>query len=71
MNVSIIGAGYVGLVTAAGLARLGHRIRLGEANADRVARLNGGEVPIYEEGLESLLSEARSKDLITFHSSNI
>ncbi|REK19785.1 MAG: UDP-glucose/GDP-mannose dehydrogenase family protein [Actinobacteria bacterium] len=71
MNVSIIGAGYVGLVTAAGLARLGHRIRLGEANANRVAQLSSGEVPIYEEGLEELLSEARSMEMITFHSSNV
>ena len=71
MNVSIIGAGYVGLVTAAGLAHLGHKIRLGEADEARVGKLSAGEVPIFEEGLEDLLGEARRNDLISFHSSNL
>ena len=71
MNVSIIGAGYVGLVTAAGLAQLGHRVRLGEADEARVGKLSAGEVPIFEEGLEDLLAEARRNDLISFHSSNV
>jgi UDPglucose 6-dehydrogenase len=71
MNVSIIGAGYVGLVTAAGLAHLGHKIRLGEADEARVGKLSAGEVPIFEEGLEDLLAEARRNDLISFHSSNV
>ncbi len=71
MNVSIIGAGYVGLVTAAGLAHLGHVVRLGEANPDRVAHLEAGEVPIFEEGLADLLSAARVANRISFHASNV
>lgn len=71
MNVSIIGAGYVGLVTAAGLAHLGHVVRLGEANPDRVAQLEAGEVPIFEEGLAGLLDEARTANRISFHTSNV
>ena len=71
MNVAIIGAGYVGLVTGAGLASLGHRIRLGEANAERVELLQTGEVPIYEEGLEELLGESISRGSVSFHQSNI
>jgi UDPglucose 6-dehydrogenase len=71
MEVAIIGAGYVGLVTAAGLASLGHTIRLGEADAHRVDLLKQGGVPIYEEGLSELLEPAVSSGQITFHTSNI
>ncbi|MEX0797239.1 MAG: UDP-glucose/GDP-mannose dehydrogenase family protein [Acidimicrobiia bacterium] len=71
MNVSIIGAGYVGLVTAAGLAHLGHVVRLGEANPDRVALLDAGEIPIFEEGLADLLDGARAANRISFHTSNV
>ncbi|MGB7860693.1 MAG: UDP-glucose/GDP-mannose dehydrogenase family protein [Acidimicrobiia bacterium] len=71
MNVTIIGAGYVGLVTAGGLANLGHQIRLGEANPERVALLQSGEVPIFEQGLPDLLKRAVERDSISFHSSNI
>lgn len=71
MDIAIIGAGYVGLVTGTGLASLGHRVRLGEANRDRVAMLQGGGVPIYEEGLPELLAETVERGLLTFHSSNI
>src|ERR671919_533097 len=71
MDVAIIGAGYVGLVTGAGLADLGHRVRIGEANADRVAMLEAGEVPIYEQGLPDLLSRAIDREKISFHASNI
>ena len=70
MDIAIIGAGYVGLVTGAGLAELGNTVRLGEANADRVAMLEAGDVPIYEQGLPELLSRARDRGAISFHSSN-
>jgi UDPglucose 6-dehydrogenase len=71
VDVAIIGAGYVGLVTGAGLANLGHRVRMGEANAERVAMLETGEVPIYEQGLPDLLSRAAERDTISFHTSNV
>jgi UDPglucose 6-dehydrogenase len=70
MNVAIIGAGYVGLVTGAGLANLGHTVRLGEANAERVAILQAGETPIFEHGLPDLVSRATERGLLTFHGSN-
>jgi UDPglucose 6-dehydrogenase len=70
MDIAIIGAGYVGLVTGAGLASLGHRVRLGEANADRVELLNTGGVPIYEQGLPDLISRAVHRGLLSFHNSN-
>lgn len=71
MRVSIIGAGYVGLVTGAGLASLGHTVRLGEANADRVALLESGEIPIFEHGLPELVERARERKTLSFHSSNV
>ncbi|HEY7469047.1 MAG TPA: UDP-glucose/GDP-mannose dehydrogenase family protein [Acidimicrobiia bacterium] len=70
MEVAIIGAGYVGLVTAAGLAGLGHKVRLGEANAERVELLENGGVPIFEEGLPDLLSKAAAAGSLSFHRSN-
>src|SRR3972149_10765893 len=70
MDVAIIGAGYVGLVTGAGLAHLGHRIRIGEADAQRVDRLRNGMVPIFEDGLPALLAKATERELISFHTSN-
>jgi UDPglucose 6-dehydrogenase len=70
VDVAVIGAGYVGLVTAGGLSHLGHRVRLGEVQAERVARLRAGEVPIFERGLESLLSSASERGKLSFHSSN-
>lgn len=69
-NVAVIGAGYVGLVTAAGLASLGHRVRVGEADPQRLAALAAGELPIYEEGLADLLQRGRADGLISFHGSN-
>ena len=71
MQVAIIGAGYVGLVTGGGLASLGHRVRLGEADPDRVARLESGDVPIFEKGLPDLLSRGSERELISYHTSNI
>lgn len=71
MDVSIIGAGYVGLVTGAGLANLGHRVRVGEANSERVQRLKAGEVPIFEQGLPDLLSRADERGTISYHDSNV
>ena len=67
MEVAIIGAGYVGLVTGAGLASLGHRVRLGEANTERVDLLKKGGMPIFEEGLAALLEPAVAKGQVTFH----
>ena len=71
MRVSVIGAGYVGLTTGAGLASLGHTVRIGEVDRDRVNRLKSGDVPIFEAGLDKLISEASSGGRISFHSSNL
>jgi UDPglucose 6-dehydrogenase len=70
VKISVIGAGYVGLVTAAGLAHLGHDVRLGEADSARLALLESGQVPIFEDGLADLLVEARQSHRLSFHGSN-
>jgi UDPglucose 6-dehydrogenase len=70
MNIAVIGAGYVGLVSAAGLASLGHHVRLGEANPERLAELIDGGVPIYETGLERVIQESVSNGLLSFHGDN-
>ncbi|NMP20865.1 UDP-glucose dehydrogenase family protein [Sulfobacillus harzensis] len=60
MRVSVFGAGYVGLVTGAVLADLGHHVTLIEVSEEKIALINQRRSPIFEEGLESLL--ARSID---------
>ncbi|HEX6946809.1 MAG TPA: UDP-glucose/GDP-mannose dehydrogenase family protein [Acidimicrobiia bacterium] len=68
MTIAVIGAGYVGLITAAGLAKLGHTVRLGEANEARLEILRSGGVPIYEVGLPELLADAAPR--LSFHGDN-
>jgi len=55
MRISVIGGGYVGLVSSVCLAELGHSVDLIEIDDAKVASLNSGRVPIYEEGLEEML----------------
>ncbi|MGQ0849279.1 MAG: UDP-glucose dehydrogenase family protein [Actinomycetota bacterium] len=69
-RVAVIGAGYVGLVTATGLATLGHRVVIGEAQPERVDRLRRGETPIFEAGLAELMSAAMAAERLSFHGSN-
>ncbi len=57
MSIAVMGAGYVGLTTAACLAHLGHEVVCADIDAERVARLRKGEVPILEDGLAALVNE--------------
>lgn len=70
MNVAVIGAGYVGLVTGTGLAYLGHTVRMGEADPAKLATLRAGQVPFYEAGLDRMLAEGIENGLLTFHADN-
>ena len=70
MQVGVIGAGYVGLVTAAGLSALGHKVVVGEIDPTKVEALEAGEIPFHEAGLESLVTEGLDKDLLSFHTDN-
>ena len=68
MQVSVLGAGYVGLVTAACLARLGNHVRLIDVDVARVERLRQGILPIREPGLDELVAETVAAGRLTFHS---
>ncbi len=59
--IGVIGTGYVGLVTAAGFAELGSDAFCIDIDADKIARLRRGEVPIYEPGLEECLARNRER----------
>jgi UDPglucose 6-dehydrogenase len=65
-DVAVIGAGYVGLTTAVCLAHLGHDVVCADIDADRVDRLNKGEVPILEDGLPELLAEGLASRRLRF-----
>ena len=56
MKISVIGAGYVGLVTATGLANNGHSVVCIDTNKHKVDMINRGISPLHEEGLDHLLS---------------
>ncbi|MCG6658056.1 UDP-glucose/GDP-mannose dehydrogenase family protein [Halomonas campisalis] len=57
MRITIFGTGYVGLVTGACLADVGHDVLCMDVDADKIARLEQGEIPIFEPGLEGLVKE--------------
>ncbi len=55
MNISVIGAGYVGLITAVGLSEKGHKVICVDIEKRRVEMINSGNSPLFEEGLEGIL----------------
>ncbi|CAB50069.1 UDP-glucose dehydrogenase family protein [Pyrococcus abyssi] len=61
MNVSIIGSGYVGLVTGMGFVKLGNRVIFVDVDEWKVRVINNAQPPIYEEGLEELMQEFKGK----------
>ena len=63
-RIGIFGAGYVGLVTGACLADLGHEVVIRDVVSERIAKLQAGKVPIYEAGLDEVLE--RCKERIRF-----
>jgi UDPglucose 6-dehydrogenase len=66
MRVCVIGTGYVGLVTGACLAAIGHEVVCVDNNAAKVALLQGGQSPIYEPYLPEILQEALANQKIRF-----
>jgi UDPglucose 6-dehydrogenase len=60
-RVAVFGAGYVGLVTGACFAELGHHVRIRDVISEKIEALRRGEVPIYEPGLGELLERNRER----------
>lgn len=66
MKVAVIGTGYVGLVTGACLSNAGNHVTCVDKDADKVALLNDGGIPIYEEGLENIVERNREDGRLEF-----
>ncbi|MEP6511906.1 MAG: UDP-glucose/GDP-mannose dehydrogenase family protein [Dokdonella sp.] len=66
MRVTIFGTGYVGLVTGTCLAEVGNNVVCVDVDAHKIARLELGEVPIYEPGLEALVRANRANGRLAF-----
>lgn len=67
MQVTVIGAGYVGLVAAVCLAESGHEVRCIDVDQTKVDALRSGKSPIYEPGLENLLASGLASGRLTVH----
>jgi UDPglucose 6-dehydrogenase len=66
MNIAIVGAGYVGLVTGACLAEFGFEVTCIDRDEKRIAMLEKGEVPIYEPGLDQMIAANRRAGRLRF-----
>lgn len=65
-DIAVIGAGYVGLTCAAGLASLGHQVTCADINEPRIAGLQAGVVPITEEGMSEAIAEQMAAGRLEF-----
>jgi UDPglucose 6-dehydrogenase len=66
MKVTIFGSGYVGLVTGACLAEVGNDVVCVDIDQGKIERLNRGEVPIHEPGLDSVIARNRAAERLNF-----
>jgi UDPglucose 6-dehydrogenase len=65
-RVAVVGTGYVGLTTGACLAHLGHNVVCADIDQVKVERLRDADVPIYEQGLDQLVSEGLANGRLSF-----
>jgi UDPglucose 6-dehydrogenase len=70
MKISVIGAGYVGLTTAACLAELGHQVFCAESDAQKLAKLQNGLLPFFEPFLEAMVQGNRASGRLQFGSTD-
>ncbi len=66
MHIAMIGAGYVGLVTGACFSEFGHDVTCIDRDEARIKKLNAGDVPIYEPGLEELVAGSVKSGRLSF-----
>jgi UDPglucose 6-dehydrogenase len=66
MRVCVIGTGYVGLVTGACLAEIGHDVICIDTDQNKIARISLGDMPIYEPGLKELVASNQRKKRLSF-----
>jgi len=65
-KISILGTGYVGLVTGAGISEFGHHVTCVDIDKEKINQLNNGKIPIFEPGLNSLLKSNSKKERLFF-----
>ena len=68
MNITIIGSGYVGLVTGVCLSDAGHKVICVDKDKSKIANLSRGQIPIYEPGLETLVKKNIKEENLSFSS---
>ena len=66
MNITMIGTGYVGLVSGVCFSDFGHQVTCVDLSGEKIARLNQGEVPIYEPGLDEVMAKNVKANRLTF-----
>src|SRR5579863_10510534 len=70
MKIAVIGAGYVGLTTAACLAQIGHDVFCSENDLDKLSKLQSGVMPLFEPHLENVIKLARASGRLRFGSTS-
>lgn len=66
MNITMIGSGYVGLVSGACFADFGHKVICVDSDASKIERLKRGEIPIFEPGLDELVANNVAQNRLSF-----
>ena len=67
-KIAIIGTGYVGLVSGAGISEFGHNVICVDIDKKKIELLNAGNIPIYERGLKSIIEQNRVAGRLQFSS---
>ena len=70
MKLSVIGAGYVGLTTAACLAQVGHEVYCSESDTEKLSKLQNGVMPLFEPYLEDVIANVRKTGRLRFTSTD-